>query len=196
MYYNSAKGGVDSFDRMCAEDSVSRKTCRWPVCTFYGLVNITMNNSWIIHKHRRRQNNENKFVFFHDLAMALCKPHVQVRLDHHRYFSQDLKYLIKITFGLEPQDRQDIVPGQEFSDTARRCAFCPKGKDRKDSKYKAICKDCRRTHCRQHSITLCLECANTRYRPWRSTCIIFVHLFVCTFKRERERERERNILYI
>ncbi|KAG0726568.1 PiggyBac transposable element-derived protein 4 [Chionoecetes opilio] len=50
-FYNKTKGGVDTFDQMCAQYSCSRKTKRWPLCLFYGILNAALINSWIIHKH-------------------------------------------------------------------------------------------------------------------------------------------------
>ena len=48
MFYNASKGGTDAFDMMCAASSTNRKTRRWPLCVFYGLLNIILNNSWIM----------------------------------------------------------------------------------------------------------------------------------------------------
>ncbi|KFM56971.1 hypothetical protein X975_03242, partial [Stegodyphus mimosarum] len=38
IFYNLTKGGVDE---MCGTYSVSRKSCRWPLTVFFGLLNIT-----------------------------------------------------------------------------------------------------------------------------------------------------------
>ena len=38
LYYNSTKGGVDTFDQMCHAFSTKRKTRRWPVAQFYNLI--------------------------------------------------------------------------------------------------------------------------------------------------------------
>src|SRR5215470_15414339 len=47
-YYNSTKGGVDAFDQMCSQYSCSRRTRRWPLCVFYGMLNATAINAYII----------------------------------------------------------------------------------------------------------------------------------------------------
>lgn len=39
-FYNKNKGGVDVFDRMCKNYTVSRITRRWPICFSYGLLNM------------------------------------------------------------------------------------------------------------------------------------------------------------
>ena len=43
--YNKTKGGVDTFDQMCSTYSTSRKTKRWPMCMFYGMLNIAAINA-------------------------------------------------------------------------------------------------------------------------------------------------------
>ena len=52
MFYNASKGGVDSFDQMCAHNDTGRKNRRWPLCVFYGLLNIVMTNAWVIFTSR------------------------------------------------------------------------------------------------------------------------------------------------
>ncbi|XP_046666739.1 piggyBac transposable element-derived protein 4-like [Homalodisca vitripennis] len=49
-FYNSTKGGVDLLDQMSAQYSCSRKTRRWPMCLFYGILNSTCVNSYLIYK--------------------------------------------------------------------------------------------------------------------------------------------------
>ena len=55
-FYNSTKGGVDAFDQMSAQMSCSRKTRRWPLCIFYGMLNTTIINSWIIFKENTTED--------------------------------------------------------------------------------------------------------------------------------------------
>lgn len=47
--YNRTKGRVDTFDQMCGQYSCGRKTKRWLLCVFYGMLNAGIINSWIIH---------------------------------------------------------------------------------------------------------------------------------------------------
>nr|CAH7714948.1 unnamed protein product [Callosobruchus chinensis] len=55
LHYNQTKGGVDTFDQMCGHRSCSRKTRRWPLCVFYGMLNIACINSWIIYNHNLKR---------------------------------------------------------------------------------------------------------------------------------------------
>ena len=88
MFYNSAKGGVDNFDGMCAETSVSRMTSRWPLCIFYGLINIVMNNAFIIYRSRQNRQPE-KYDFPQTVAYHLARPHAIVCYQGgHQYLSK------------------------------------------------------------------------------------------------------------
>ncbi|XP_066978822.1 piggyBac transposable element-derived protein 4-like [Macrobrachium rosenbergii] len=49
-FYNSTKGGTDTFDQMCSVTSCSRKTKCWPLCIMYGLVNAANVSSYIIYR--------------------------------------------------------------------------------------------------------------------------------------------------
>lgn len=49
LFYNQTKGGVDSLDQMCSSMLCSRKTSRWPMAVFYGILNMAFVNSAIIY---------------------------------------------------------------------------------------------------------------------------------------------------
>ena len=71
MFYNASKGGTDAFDMMCAASSTNRKTRRWPLCVFYGLLNICMKNAWILYDSRPHQYDRSTFSM--DLTNTLCR---------------------------------------------------------------------------------------------------------------------------
>lgn len=73
MFYNATKGGVDTFDQICSALTCSRKTRRWPVCVFYGILNIVVNNSFFIHQNLPGNKLYNRREFSVDLAMDLAR---------------------------------------------------------------------------------------------------------------------------
>jgi hypothetical protein len=82
-YYNSTKGGVDTFNQMCSDMSCSRKTKRWPLCVFYGLLNITSINSYVVYSFNRGKIGEKpptRKCYMKELYRELVQPHVQQRL--------------------------------------------------------------------------------------------------------------------
>ncbi|CAF1527960.1 unnamed protein product [Adineta ricciae] len=48
--YNKTKGAVDTIDQMCHKYTVKRGTKRWPLCIFYGMIDIAAINALIIWK--------------------------------------------------------------------------------------------------------------------------------------------------
>ena len=116
MFYNASKGGVDTFDMMCAQSDIGRKTVRWPMCVFFGLDNMVVNNSFIIYYHTAKTEGRkvSKADFLQDLAYSLCKPFALERLEKHgRYLSDELKDKIKTTFVQTPQGAVAADPAEE-----------------------------------------------------------------------------------
>ena len=105
MFYNGAKSGVDGFNRMCAASSTSRKTKRWPLCIFYGILNIIMNNAYIIWRSRPgRKLNKHDFIMA--LAKDLAKPFAARRFDTISNLRLEIKFAIFRTFKLHEYERQ------------------------------------------------------------------------------------------
>ena len=123
MFYNASKGGVDTFDMMCEHSDTGRKTVRWPMCIFYGLLNIVMNNSFIIYAHTAKAEGHKvtKTSFIEDLAYTLCKPLALERLESsRRYLSLELRTKIQNTFAPRPQGAEAVDPAEEpFSGVMR-----------------------------------------------------------------------------
>ena len=164
MFYNASKGGVDTFDSLCEHSDTGRKTARWPMCIFYGLLNIVMNNSFIIYQHTARAENRKitKTSFIEDLAYTLCKPFALERYESHgRYLSVELRAQIQNTFaptpqGVDPAD--EPFTGAMIGDVKRRCKFDERG-SRYTGKYQCHSKDCNHQNvCLSHSVFLCKTC--------------------------------------
>ena len=106
MYYNAAKGGVDAFDQMCATSNCGRKTRRWPLAMFYNMVNLIINNAYIIFKSRPG-NNQSRHDFNTDLAYALAKPYAQMRYnDRHNNLPRHTKQAMWQNFRLDEIEQQ------------------------------------------------------------------------------------------
>ncbi|CAG4976198.1 unnamed protein product [Parnassius apollo] len=82
-FYNKTKGGVDVFDAMAKKYSVERRTKRWPMCIFYGLLNGVGTNSWVLYKCSKANNKPDiklRRNFLKELGMNLIDEHLKVRL--------------------------------------------------------------------------------------------------------------------
>ena len=49
LFYNDTKGGTDCFDHMCHEYTTARKTLRWPLRFWFGMLDQEEINSMILH---------------------------------------------------------------------------------------------------------------------------------------------------
>jgi len=48
VFYNQENGGVDSHDQMCSLYTTARKTNRWPIRIFYGIIDSAALNAFVI----------------------------------------------------------------------------------------------------------------------------------------------------
>ena len=68
VFYNHEKGGVDSHDLMCTLHTTARKTNRWPMRVFYGIVDSSALNGFVIFTHNtpglggNRKDKRQKFL--------------------------------------------------------------------------------------------------------------------------------------
>ena len=145
QFYNSAKGGVDTVDQLCGNYSVSRRTCWWPLCVFFHLVNIAGVNGQILFKKTRKLVDEaqNRRQFLKNLAMSLMKPHLQDRAQ-----LQNL-----------PSDIQSILPKHKPqlqvnthepppAKSRKRCHLCGRAKNRVTTMR---CSSCNDFVCKDHA---------------------------------------------
>ena len=99
MYHNKTKGGVDTFDQICSNNSCSRMTRRWTLASFYGMVNAArVNASIVYHSHMVNQGNNTKASEVHarictwdDMAMGGDKAcSVNTSVEHRRSGENDI----------------------------------------------------------------------------------------------------------
>ncbi|OWR55287.1 transposase [Danaus plexippus plexippus] len=77
-FYNKTKGGVDLMDQLCHKYSVSRRTKRWPMAFFFGLMNIVGVNSYVLMKMATNKNIKRR-LFLKKLAIDLITPQMEER---------------------------------------------------------------------------------------------------------------------
>lgn len=107
MFYSQTKGGVDTLDQMCSSMSCSRKTNKWPMAIFYGILNIAFVNSYIIYTHNVLSKEEkplNRRQYMKQLSTDLSTPSMKCRLEIPT-LSRRLKENIE---DILPQTKQDV----------------------------------------------------------------------------------------
>ena len=147
QFYNSTKGRVDRVDQLCGNYSLSTRTCRWPLCVFFHLVNIAGVNGQILFNKTRKSVDEaqTRLQFLKNLAMSLMKPHRQDRAQLQNLPSDIQSILSKY----KPQsqvDTREPLPAK----SRKRCRLCGRAKNRVTTMRCSSCKD---FVCKDHAKT-------------------------------------------
>jgi len=139
---------------MCSLYTTARKTNRWPIRLFYGIIDSAALNAFVIstenvpkfgeHKKEKRQK------FLKELALALIIPHARQRLEVQQT-PQDVKQVIR-SCGILPATSPAPSTTQRHSAQHKRCYICPRSKDKKT---KFICNECNNFMSEEYSKLLC-----------------------------------------
>uniref|UniRef100_A0A1B6D3N2 PiggyBac transposable element-derived protein domain-containing protein n=1 Tax=Clastoptera arizonana TaxID=38151 RepID=A0A1B6D3N2_9HEMI len=147
--YNRNKGEIDVVNKLCGEYTVSRECKRWPLTTFFGLMDIAAINALII--YRQNMVNETlilRRVFLKQLALELTKPHLLSRCTIQGLPIHLKKKVCRIS-GIQEEPQRKLQRRE-----SGRCDDCPRGKDRKT---KTSCSNCNKLLCKEHSHVYCGE---------------------------------------
>lgn len=162
LHYNQTKGGTDCFDKLCKSFTVSRKTNRWPMRVFSGMLDQTAVNARILLacKRRNEQNNPvetNKnpvtaSYCLEKIYLYLVTPHLQ-----ERYTTLTIRrYLRTAIGGILNIDTTRVQINEPYHLVMKcRCSLCPRAKDRKAVNG---CAACHRAMCNDHRSFLCIDC--------------------------------------
>lgn len=157
MFYNETKGGVDTFDQMCSLMSCSRKTNRWPMTMFYGMLNIAFVNSYIIYAHNvilKGDKPLNRREFMKKLSTELSLPWMKSRLEIpnlSRRLREDIENIL-------PQTTQEVSVEAEEEPPAKIRRYCSLCTSKKKRMSKMTCTKCKKTVCGEHKNDVCNKC--------------------------------------
>jgi len=75
--YNKHMGGVDLLDGLLGRHKIKMRSRKWYMRVFYHLLDVTIVNSWLLHKRIQEQKGDSNVLplvkFREDLAVSLCK---------------------------------------------------------------------------------------------------------------------------
>lgn len=156
LFYNDTKGGTDCFDHMCHEYSTARKTNRWPMRFWYGMLDQGGINAAILHNFNLENQKLSRRDFLKRLIHELIEPYLRLRLTIPN-LRRDLRTSIGAILHLETA-KPTVNFTQKSQKKQARCCFCPRNLDRK---VKTFCESCNRSVCEEHRTTLCSLCSQT-----------------------------------
>lgn len=155
--YNQTKGAVDTLDQMCSIMSSSRKTKRWPLCLFFGMLNIACVNSYILynaHKTKRRQKLISRKAYMLELYKLLVAPWLEERVKIptlQRSLRETINQILEKT---ATEDRHTVLEERTATNKSNRtiCAMCPSRKRRMTTHF---CSNCKKPFCSEHRGEIC-----------------------------------------
>ena len=158
LYYNKTKGGVDSHDQKCGLFTTARKTNRWPMRLFYGILDCSIVNAFVIMSANveavAAKRRDQRTYFMKSVARSLIKPYAQQRL-HAIQTPKQVRKTIE-SCGIEPEEFEAEENDAQTAIVRKgRCVQCPRKLDRKT---KTVCAICKTNICKSHTVTLCTNC--------------------------------------
>lgn len=129
LYYNKNKCGTDVFDQMCANYSCARRTLRWPLRLFFGIIDQAGVNTCILWNLLTDHDILNRSAFLEELSLALIKPHLNDRMQLPR-LPRATKNNIRIILGTNDATNNTLQPNK--MNKRKRCAVCDPKKDKKN----------------------------------------------------------------
>ncbi|XP_032671956.1 piggyBac transposable element-derived protein 4-like [Odontomachus brunneus] len=159
LHYNETKGGTNSFDQLCHSYTVTRRTNRWPMRIFFGMLDQAIVNARILWKCKLKAANSNEkysaIVCLERIYLHLVTPFLT-----ERYATSTLRKDLKLAIaGILKKDVHSDQPYKRLQLTLRqRCAFCTR---KEDKKTREACASCKRPICDNHRILFCNDCAGS-----------------------------------
>lgn len=158
LYYNKTKGGVDSHDQKCGLFTTARKTNRWPMRLFYGILDCSIVNAFVIMSANveafAAKRRDQRTYFMKSVARSLIKPYAQQRL-HAIQTPKQVRKTIE-SCGIKPEEFEAEENDAQTAIVRKgRCVQCPRKLDRKT---KTVCAICKTNICKSHTVTLCTNC--------------------------------------
>ncbi|XP_046739030.1 uncharacterized protein LOC124407196 [Diprion similis] len=150
-FYDSTKGGTDTFNQMCHEYTTARKTLRWPMRIWMAMLDQVGINAMVLYNFNGNNQLLARRQFLKTLVRALIEPHLRARLQIVNLRRNLRLYIEEILDIAEPMVRAKCTPGKRA-----RCAFCPRSNDRKS---RTVCANCNRVLCEDHRTLYCPLCS-------------------------------------
>ncbi|XP_024220084.1 piggyBac transposable element-derived protein 4 [Halyomorpha halys] len=158
-FYNLTKGGVDVLDKLCHDKTTKRSTNRWPMRYFFGILDISAVNAFIIWKWNGNEpsySNTARTKFIKTLAFTLTEPMMKQRAQN-QHLPKELRSTICNVLGLDAEVKEIPTLPSTTSQKRKRCGFCNANKDRKGNFF---CCKCNLCLCGEHKVVVCSSCLN------------------------------------
>lgn len=157
QHYNKTKGGTDTFDQLCHAYTVTKRTNRWPMRYFFGMLDQAAVNARILLTCSNANKNSKEKTSAKDclqkLALHLVRPLLRTRINNPT-LRRDIR--LGISGILNENETSEDSEERIYLSKKQRCGLCTRAKDRKT---KEKCPVCIRPMCDEHRAYICVDCA-------------------------------------
>ncbi|XP_071634383.1 piggyBac transposable element-derived protein 4-like isoform X1 [Temnothorax longispinosus] len=151
-FYNSTKAGTDVFNQCCALHTCARKTNRWTMRFFLGMLDQASVNSHILYNFNVLHKIENRRSFLKELSLSLITPHLHKRKNTNGLHISVIRDINNI---LSETDIPDVDKNDKLQ-IRKRCSVCEYNRNKK-TLY--CCSKCKKPLCEDHRVRYCYDCA-------------------------------------
>lgn len=156
-YYNETKSGVDQLDQKVKCFTTKRQSRRWPMAFFCNILDVAVNNSYILYTFKYPEENMSKRDYMKELCRQLMIPNMKRRLIVGK-IQQNTRSAIQLCLPKEMVDTSATTSTAEHIEKSKRkrCVLC----EPKDRKSSIICASCKKCVCGEHSskLYICTVC--------------------------------------
>jgi len=132
---------------------VKRATKRWPLCIFYGMIDIAAINAMIIWKTKNPQWNQNikhkRRLFLEELGLALVSHQLDFRSKNSKFLNADIQNALAVVGYPVMKRNISTISHNSTQAKRKRCSFCELSMDRITSTQ---CNGCSAFVCNEHSV--------------------------------------------
>lgn len=121
-FYNTTKGGTDSFDQMCHAYTTARRTLRWPMRIWMAMLDQGGINAMILHNFNRNVTPLKRRDFLKNLSQSLIEPHIRSRLSLFN-LRREIRFNIQLILG---EKEQPLPQAPQADKKQGRCGLCPR----------------------------------------------------------------------
>jgi len=162
LHYNKTMDASDIFDQLCDEYTVSRKTHRWSVRIFYGMLDQAAVNSFVLYTLNANNQVITYDRFLLELSMGLIKPYflkLLLRPNLHILVQCRLKSFLDEN-DLSEEDSRNLRLIILNKSMPVKCYLCPVSQRRNT---RNICLKCNNSMCMMHEASICPNCAKDQF---------------------------------
>lgn len=105
-FYNKTKDSTDIFKQLCTSYTCARKTNRWSLRFFLGMLDQAAVNSCILYNFNPEHEMRNQRIFLEDLAISLIVPYLRERFKQHNIHKTIKLNIKQILMKVKAKDKE------------------------------------------------------------------------------------------